>query len=262
MALIQSFEKTGNFLFKFRGQIPAIIFVLSMPFLYFTDYQWMYRCPPSDYHAFHLTLISMAILISSLGFIIRCYTIGTTPRGTSGRNTNKQVANLLNTTGIYSMVRHPLYLGNYLMWAGLLFFTMNIPVILIVSLIFWIYYERIMFAEEAYLTRQFGDEFVDWSMGVPAFIPALRKFKRSNVPFSFKTVLRREYTGLFSMVFAYTLTDYWIKMTINWRTYGNLQHMDWVRPSLYVLGSTLIILLVLRTLKHHTSLLNRSENRD
>ncbi|MDR2979645.1 MAG: isoprenylcysteine carboxylmethyltransferase family protein [Bacteroidales bacterium] len=262
MALIQSFEKEGNFLFKYRGQIPAIIFLLAIPFLYFTDYVWIESCLPADYQRFYTLLISLAILVSLLGFVVRCYTIGTTPRGTSGRNTNKQVANQLNTKGIYSIVRHPLYLGNYLMWAGLLIFTMNIPIIIIVSLVFWLYYERIMFAEEAFLTKQFSDEYTKWSMEVPAFIPAFRKFKQSSIPFSFKTVLRREYTGFFAIVFAYTLVDYWMQICIHLRFCGNLSVMEWVRPSLFVLLGTLTIMLILRTLKHRTTVLDRSVNRD
>jgi protein-S-isoprenylcysteine O-methyltransferase Ste14 len=51
-----------------------------------------------------------AILLSLAGAIIRAFTIGTTARRHFGRNTDKQVAEQLNVTGIYSVVRHPLYL--------------------------------------------------------------------------------------------------------------------------------------------------------
>ena len=89
-------------------------------------------------------------------FWVRSYTIGTTPRGTSGRNTEEQVAEQLNSSGIYSTVRHPLYLGNYLMWIGIVLFTKSISFTIIVSLMYWLYYERIMFAEERFLERKFG----------------------------------------------------------------------------------------------------------
>lgn len=78
-------------------------------------------------------------MLSLVGFLIRAYVIGTTPRGTSGRNTKGQVAEELNQAGMYSMVRHPLYLGNYLMWIGIVVFAGNICFILIASLLFWIY---------------------------------------------------------------------------------------------------------------------------
>jgi len=39
MSLIQSIENQGNFLFKYRGQFPVILFLLSIPFIYLTDYR-------------------------------------------------------------------------------------------------------------------------------------------------------------------------------------------------------------------------------
>ena len=53
--------------------------------------------------------------------MIRIYTVGTTPAGTSGRNRDKQIAEKLNKTGVYSIIRHPLYLGNLLIWLGVAF---------------------------------------------------------------------------------------------------------------------------------------------
>ena len=38
MALLQSMERQGNFLFKYRGQFPVILFILAVPFIYLTDY--------------------------------------------------------------------------------------------------------------------------------------------------------------------------------------------------------------------------------
>ena len=34
MSLDQSIEKQGNFLFKYRGQFPVFLFILSIPFIY------------------------------------------------------------------------------------------------------------------------------------------------------------------------------------------------------------------------------------
>ena len=138
MALVQSFEKQGNFLFKYRGQFPVLLFILSVPFIYLTDYSLInYK----EYNVFMFTAISFSVL----GFLVRFYTIGTTPKGTSGRNTKEQVADVLNSSGMYSMVRHPLYLGNYLIWLGISLASFNIYFAVIMSLLFCIYYERIIF---------------------------------------------------------------------------------------------------------------------
>lgn len=37
MALVQSFEKTGNVLFKFRGHIPLLISTFALPIFFFTN---------------------------------------------------------------------------------------------------------------------------------------------------------------------------------------------------------------------------------
>ena len=132
MALVQSLEKQGNFLFKYRGQFPILLFILALPFIYVTDYATLSSSAISYY-------MSLAIFLSSLGFLIRFYTIGTTPKGTSGRNTKKQVADELNSSGIYSMLRHPLYLGNFLIWLGISVSTANLYFIVIMSLLFWLY---------------------------------------------------------------------------------------------------------------------------
>ena len=131
MALIHSFENSGNYLFKHRGQLPVVLFILVVPFMYFTDYSAIQDSTRSF-------LSWLAIAVSFSGFMVRAWAIGTTPKGTSGRNTEEQVAESLNSKGIYSTMRHPLYFGNYLMWIGIVIFTYNFYFFLVVSLAFWI----------------------------------------------------------------------------------------------------------------------------
>ncbi|MCK7531382.1 MAG: isoprenylcysteine carboxylmethyltransferase family protein [Marinilabiliales bacterium] len=140
-----------------EGQIPIVLFLLAIPFMFFTHYDQI-----SESWRIGLTVFS--VFLSLVGFAIRGYAIGTTPKGTSGRNTQEQVAETLNNTGIYSLIRHPLYLGNYLMWIGIVVFAFNIYFVIIVSLLFWLYYERIMFAEERFLERKFGESYLSWSI--------------------------------------------------------------------------------------------------
>jgi len=242
MALIHSFEKSGNLLFKYRGQIPVILFILAVPVVYFTkpaDHFWINRD----------ILMIVSVFLSFAGILIRAISIGTTPKGTSGRNTEKQVAESLNQTGIYSIVRHPLYLGNYFIWIGIVVFTFNLYFFVIVSLLFWLYYERIMFAEERFLERKFGDAYLDWSDQVPAFIPDFRKYRKNIVGFSFISVLRREYSGLLATVFGFAFIDHL-------RCFFEFGLVKWDRISTYCLIITIILTIILRTVKHHTSLLD------
>lgn len=241
MALIHSFEKSGNYLFRKRGQLPIILFVLVVPVLYFTNSSAL-----SGNLRTTLTIISISV--SFLGFLVRAIAIGTTPKGTSGRNTREQVAESLNRTGIYSMLRHPLYLGNYLMWLGIVIFTFNFYFVIIVSLAFWLYYERIMFAEERYLEQKFGEYYTSWSKTVHAFIPGLTRYIKSDIPFSWVSILRREYSGVLATVISFAFIDHL-------RYFFETGHLNADRISTYCLIVTLIITLILRTIKHSTKLL-------
>ena len=247
MALVHSFEKNGNFLFRYRGQIPVLLFLASIPVIYFTDYNWL----ELDGEQKHLWLI-IAAIISFLGQVIRAIAIGTSNKNTSGRNTKEQVAEALNTKGIYSTVRHPLYLGNYLMWIGIVIYVLNPWYVIVVSLLFWLYYERIMFAEERFLERKFGEPYVNWSNSVPAFFPSMKNYVKSEIPFSMKTILRREYSGVTATIIGFLFVEILRDYKFNNGFINN--NMYWI-----VLGVALGISLIFRSLKHYTKLLQESD---
>ena len=243
MALVNSREKQGIFLFKYRGQFPVILFVLAVPFLYYTKDPPFFEKQIWNY---------IALSISVVGFLIRFYTIGTTPKGTSGRNRKEQIADYLNSTGIYSTVRLPLYLGNYLIWTGIAIFTYNIYFIIIMSLLFWIYYQRIMFAEERFLERKFGEEYINWSKGVPAFIPSFKNHTKTIIPLSVKSILRREYAGVLATVIGFVF----VEVVRGFLKDGVLSIDPFYRNVLIV---TILLVLLLRSLKHHTTILEEKD---
>jgi len=247
MALVHSFEKNGNTLFKYRGQIPVVLFVLAIPVVYFTDIQ----CVKTSSSFEFIVLISCA-LVSVLGQVVRAIAIGTSNKNTSGRNTKEQVAEALNTKGIYSTVRHPLYLGNYFMWIGIVMFTYNIWFIIAVSLLFWIYYERIMFAEERFLERKFGESYVNWSMQVPAFFPSFKRYEPSSISFSLKTILRREYAGITATILGFVFVSVL-------RASFDAGAFVFTPNHIVVTLIALAISLILRSLKHYTSLLKEDD---
>lgn len=245
MALLHSFEKSGNFLFRWRGQFPLVLVALAVPVILTTNLDAI----PNEIRAF-FTYIGISLSVA--GFLVRAVTIGTTPKGTSGRNTTGQVAEVLNTAGVYSVIRHPLYLGNYLMWIGIVVYTYNIYFVIIASLAYWLYYERIMFAEERYLEKKFGAIYTNWSLSVPAFIPDFRLYLKGHVPFSIKSVLRREYSGILATVLCYTIID-------NFRFYVEWLDYDLNKFSIKALVVTLLAVLILRSLKHYTKLLDEAD---
>lgn len=266
MALIQTMEATGAKLFKYRGQIPVLIFAFSLPILFFTNdklydsinFHWGWGGPLYTI----CTIVSLLLVFA--GLALRAYTVCTTPKGTSGRNTAKQVADHLNTKGIYSVVRHPLYLANYLIWAGLLVYTMNIFAFVTVSLVYWIYYERIMMAEEAFLRSKYGDEFEEWASRVPAFLPKWSLYEPGMLQFSWKTLIRREYATFMSVLVSYTVLDYALFERI---VMQNLEHPEMDDPAYayFFLNLTIayaVIALIIKLIKHKTTWLDATPDRD
>ena len=149
-----------------------------------------------------------AIFVSLLGLFIRIHAVGYSGKHTSGRNTAQgQVAEMLNTTGLYSIMRNPLYVGNYFMWLGIAMLTCNLWFVGLFTLIFWIYYERIVFAEEEFLRDKFGDTYLDWAAETPIFIPWKLKWKPSQSTFLWKKVIKQEKNGFLALFLVFFLFE-------------------------------------------------------
>jgi len=201
MALLEEFEKQGNFLFKYRGILPLILVIPALIVKMTTAK--LFVNPAFDLICFGVSLF---------GLCIRIYTIGYSACNTSGRNTTEQIADSINTTGIYSINRHPLYVGNFFMWFGICMLTQNLWFTIAFAMLYWHYYLRIMFAEEQFLRKKFGEPYVSWSCKTPAIIPSFRLFKRSLYSFSVKKVIRQEKTGFMMvaiMFFVFNWSDHW-----------------------------------------------------
>lgn len=142
-----------------------------------------------------------ALAVAFSGLALRCLTVAFAPEGTSSRDTRAFRAPSLNTTGIYSLVRHPLYLGGGLMWVGV---AMSLRVwwfALLVALAYWLYVERLMLVEEAFLEGQFGEQFRRWAGRTPAFLPSLSGWSPAAGPIQWRRVLS-EHNSLLGLAFA------------------------------------------------------------
>lgn len=242
MALQESFAKSGNFLFKKRSFLPLLILIPGMAWFVWLNFQ------KTTITGWWLDLIFLCI--GFIGLTIRILTVGFTPKGTSGRNTSEgQVAEVVNTTGIYSVVRHPLYLGNFFMWLAPCLMILDLWFILFFCLAYWLYYERIMYAEEDFLRKKFGDQYLNWANVTPAFIPNFSKFKKSNMTFSVRNVLKREYNGFFNLILIMTFMRY-ISHIIVYRNF--CLDIQWI----IIFSVGLLIFLVLKILKKYTNVLN------
>ncbi len=244
MALVHELERSGNWLFRRRSWLPVVFIAAGIAALYLTNRQAI---------IFNLTPELLFLGVSLLGEAVRVYTVGHAAKNTSGRNTVAgQIADELNTTGIYSLVRHPLYIGNFLMWLGPVLFVRSPVFLIIFILVYWLYYERIIFAEEQFLRKKFGDAYDIYSEKVRAVLPRFKGFVKPSLPFSLKSVLKREYNSFINIFLIFTLLDLFRNYFLSERIY--LTPM-WI----YMTVPTLIIWLVIRLLHKKTGLLKEDD---
>lgn len=202
MKLLAEIPRSGDRLFRWRGQLPLLLLPLFL--LGLVDAGLPAQLTPA---ARAWQWLAVAVALS--GLAIRVVAIGTAPAGTSERSTTSPRASRLRTTGLYSVVRHPLYLGNTITAVGLACFTTTWYVPAIVLLLSALYHERIAAREEQFLEERFGAQFVDWAARVPAFVPRWSGRVPADTPFSWRRVLGREFHGLLvigAVVFALDVT--------------------------------------------------------
>lgn len=193
MPLREEFVEQGTWLFKWRGYFPIVLVA------FFTwailEYEPWWRSEAANDVA-----DVVCILLSAFGMVVRALALGYAPEGTSGRNTRRQIAKRLSTTGMYSIVRHPLYLGNFFLGLGVVLFVHSGWFVVVYTLAFALFYERIIFTEEAFLRASFGDAYLAWAGRTPTFFPRFSGWQKPELPFSMKSILRREHHGLLELV--------------------------------------------------------------
>lgn len=237
MSLVHEFEKSGNWLFRRRSWLPVFLVGTGIAVMYLTNRQAI---------IFDMRDELIFLGISLFGEAIRIFTVGYAPRNTSGRNTQAgQIADELNTTGIYSLVRHPLYVGNFFMWLGPVLFIRTFVFDVFFVLVYWLYYERIMFAEEQFLRTRFGEAYDKWSESVKAVIPRLKGYIKPRLSFSLRNVLRREYNSFVNVFLIFVILDLFRNYFLSERVY-----LDplWIRLGI----SAAVIWLTIRVIDKKT----------
>ncbi|MCP4382764.1 MAG: DUF1295 domain-containing protein [Hyphomicrobiales bacterium] len=246
MVLRERFVQQGDFLFRWRSFVPLVLAPILI--LTVSDDAW----PMGD--ALEDWVEAACVFISLAGLAIRADAIGYAAPRSSGGNTKRQRADTLNTTGLYSVVRHPLYVGNALIWLGLILFNHTIWVIAFVCLFFAIYYERIMAAEERFLESRFGDVFRQWVDRVPAVVPDIRLWVPPDRRFDWRVVIRRDYGAAFSVVAIFTV----LEVGGDWLEEGSLD-VDPLWLAFFLLATGLYV--VARVVKKRTRLLRSPSTR-
>ncbi|NNK38030.1 MAG: isoprenylcysteine carboxylmethyltransferase family protein [Xanthomonadales bacterium] len=110
--------------------------------------------------------IIAGLVIAAVGQIWRIYAAGVIYK-------NRRLA----TTGAYSLVRHPLYLGNFLILAGFTLAAGNWIVAAVVAFFLLFYYPAAIRYEDHKLEGIFGDEWRQWSGNMPGMFPTRLKWR-------------------------------------------------------------------------------------
>lgn len=200
--LQQELVRQGNWLFRWRSYLPFLILPLAAAS--FRNSGWFIDTFGNgleeawDIACYVLALVGLGLRIAIVGYV---------PSGTSGRNAVEQRADVLNTSGMYSVVRHPLYFANFIVFIAFILLFKSLLLALFMALAYFLYYERIMLAEEQFLEGKYGESYRAWAGKTPAFLPRLTGFVRPSLSFSWRSALVREFHTLFLISAAFALVE-------------------------------------------------------
>ena len=222
----------GNLLFKYRGILPVPVIILSIILFYYSDSQQI---------SLQQFIFSLAVSIS--GLVVRVVSVGYAFNKTSGKNTKKQIADNLNTTGIYSLLRNPLYLANYLNWLGVILLFSDILITIIITLYFTYIYYYIILVEENFLRDKFKSEYENYFNETPRIFPSIKNWKPPKHKFNFIKSIINIKNGLLGI----SIIFYLIYIIDTYKYSGEFLKLNWL--SYLLLFSTLFYLSIKLILK-------------
>lgn len=175
-------EKTGDSLKVFRrhdhtgredlaeehpwgdfGQIGA--FILFLIVWAVDTFVFRFSTVLSAYVPLSVRIIFAALCFSTAGFLARS---GLTVVFKEVRNP-PQVIN----TGVFALVRHPIYLSALLLYLGFIFATLSL-ICMALFICISIFYDYIAGFEERELKRKFGRDYLDYLEAVPKWFPRIK----------------------------------------------------------------------------------------
>lgn len=195
--------RSGEALFKIRGQYLLAVVIGGTVIAYTQRDLGPFASVEADVVWFWLSLAT-----ACAGALIRVITSGFAALGTSGASKDAPVAAELNTTGPYSLVRNPLYVGRILNFTGIAMLSGSWVYGALVFLISVLVYERVAVFEEEFLRSKFGEAHARWAEQVPMLLPRLHGWVKPKYPFWIRRCIRREDKKLFYLVTSVFLYDW------------------------------------------------------
>jgi protein-S-isoprenylcysteine O-methyltransferase Ste14 len=184
--------RAGNFLFTWRNEIFPLSFIAiaaaSRPLA------------PFGSERADLLLDAIGLGVALAGQTLRAAVIGLAYIQRGGKGKKIHADNLVQD-GLFAHSRNPLYLGNMMVFLGL-FIVLNSYLGYLVGVPFFLLaYLSITFAEEEFLRKQFGREYVDYVQRVRnRYVPSAKGFGATmrSMSFQWKRLVRKEYGSTFT----------------------------------------------------------------
>ncbi len=214
--------KLGNFLFRYRNGLFPFAYAMAL-----------FRAGRILDKNLHAALLGFVIALAGQTF--RAQTIGLAYIRRGGQN-RRVYADELVTGGLFAHCRNPLYVGNFVILAGVgiaansrLFATLGL-------LFFFVAYWAIILAEENFLRNKFGPQFDAYCRSVPRILLKARGLRTTirGMDFNWRRLIVKEYGTTFAWTAGMTL----IVIRNQWldEGYEASQHIIWA------LGGVLILL--------------------
>ena len=227
----------GNFFFRYRNFIfPLIILAF-----------YLVAAPPAKLFLSE-TLEEVkdcaALLIALSGLLFRAVVIGYIYIKRGGRNKRVYAKDLV-TSGMFSVCRNPLYVGNLTIYLGIFLMHGNLVIIVLGMLTYLFIYQCIVLAEEAYLEEKFGDGYRAYCRDVPRWIPSFSRFRQATqgMVFSIRRVLLKDYTTITATFLILALTEGYEEIAV-----GNIEVLR--QPlMLFSIGIPILFVAIVKILK-------------
>jgi protein-S-isoprenylcysteine O-methyltransferase Ste14 len=199
----QELARSGKALFVIRGAYIYAVIIAGTVIAWCSRDLGPFASAEADRAWFWVSLA-----VAALGALIRIFTSGWAALGTSGRVKKAAEAAELNTTGPYSLVRNPLYVGRIVNYTGLAMLSGSWVFGALTLLLSILIYERVSIYEEEFLRGKFGQAHADWARDVPALLPRLHGWVSPKYRFWWKRMIWRERQKVFLLGTALFL--YWL----------------------------------------------------
>ncbi len=195
MILKEKMIKQGRTLYKHRARFN-IALLISILYFYLRRNNNLDSLVNTSL-VFQYIYDYVLLLLSLLGLGIRTYAKGY----------SVQRFYMPKSTGLYSLMRHPIYISTYLIWLGMVGLSYNLGYVLVFTLVYLLYYERIMLAEEELLIEKYSKAYYDYAEKTPAITPRPKSYSKQKQGFSWSKVVDMELNYLLLIAVTFTMLN-------------------------------------------------------